>query len=66
MMITGCPDSSVMKHISLLTTANLTPQEIFSLDKMIVRNSLAKVIKLRGHEAKLWQNFIHTERGPKV
>lgn len=63
MMITGYPEGSVMKYISLLTTANLTPQEMFSSDKVIAGNSLAKLIKLCGHEVNLWQNLIHTERG---
>lgn len=65
-MRTGYLDTGMIKYISLLTLANLTPQEMFSPDKVIAGNSLAKVIKLHGHEAKRRQNLIHTERGCKI
>lgn len=66
MMRAGEPDTGVMKYMSLLTSAYLIPQEMFSSDKVIAGNSLAKVIKLLGHEAKQWRSLIHSERGCKI
>lgn len=66
MMRAGDPDTGEMKYISLLTSAYLIPQEMFSSDKVIAGNSLAKVIKLLGHEARQRRNLIHTERGCKI